>query len=77
MLSYSKLRRDQIYFSEKNNWESTEIYSLSDFVYVDEMNNSKKERPDTDKEKRYFEGRYGAIPVLANFHSLNLIKNGK
>jgi AAA15 family ATPase/GTPase len=77
LLSYSKLRRDQIYFSEKNNWESTEIYSLSDFVYVDEMNNSKKERPDTDKEKRYFEGRYGAIPVLANFHSLNLIENGK
>lgn len=77
LLSYSKLRRDQIYFSEKNKWESTEIYSLSDFVYVDESNNTKKERPDTDKEKRYFEGRYGAIPVLANFHSLNLKGNGK
>lgn len=77
LLSYSKLRRDQIYFSEKNNWESTEIYSLSDFVYVDETNMTKKERPDTDKEKRYFEGRYGAIPVFANFQSLNLIENGK
>ena len=78
ILSYTELRRDQIYFSEKNEWESTEIYSLSDFVYINEANNFKpeKERPDTDKEKRYFEGRYGAIPVLANFHSLNLTENG-
>ncbi len=71
LLSYSDLRRDQIYFSEKNKWESTEIYSLSDFVYLD----NSKERPDTDKEKRYFEGRYGAIPVLSNFHSLDLINS--
>ncbi len=70
LLSYSNLRRDQIYFAEKNNWESTEIYSLSDFVYFGEKNGefkSEKERPDTDKEKRYFEGRYGAIPALGNF----------
>lgn len=73
LLSYSKLRRDQIYFSEKNNWESTEIYSLSDFVYID----NSKERPDTDKEKRYIEGRYGAIPLLSNFHSLNVVPDGK
>lgn len=73
LLSYSKLRRDQIYFSEKNEWESTEIYSLSDFVYLD----NSKERPDTDKEKRYFEGRYGAIPILSDFHSLNLVSHGK
>lgn len=71
LLSYSNLRRDQICFAEKNKWESTEIYSLSDFVYFGEKNGefkSEKERPDTDKEKRYFEGRYGAIPVLGDFH---------
>lgn len=70
LLSYSNLRRDQICFAEKNKWESTEIYSLSDFVYFGEKNGeltSEKERPDTDKEKRYFEGRYGAIPALGNF----------
>lgn len=70
LLSYSTLRRDQICFAEKNEWESTEIYSLSDFVYFGEKNGefkSEKERPDTDKEKRYFEGRYGAIPALNNF----------
>ncbi len=72
LLSYSKLRRDQIYFSEKNEWESTEIYSLADFVYIDKSDATKKqkERPDTDKEKRYFEGRYGAIPILSDFHPL-------
>lgn len=70
LLSYSKLRRDQICFVEKNQWESTELYSLSDFVYFGEKNGmfkSEKERPDTDKEKRYLEGRYGAIPVLGDF----------
>ncbi len=70
LLSYSNLRRDQICFAEKNEWESTEIYSLSDFIYFGEKNGefkSEKERPDTDKEKRYFEGRYGAIPALGSF----------
>jgi len=70
LLSYSNLRRDQICFAEKNKWESTEIYSLSDFLYFGEKNGefkSEKERPDTDKEKRYFEGRYGGIPALGNF----------
>lgn len=61
LLTYSGLRRDQIYFSEKNEWESTEIYSLSDFKY---MGDTSAERPDKDKEKRYLEGRYGAIPTL-------------
>ncbi len=66
LLTYLNLRRDQIYFAEKNNWESTEIYSLSDMQYY----NSQKERSDTDKEKRYLEGRYGAIPVFGSFLSI-------
>lgn len=72
LLSYAPLRRDQIYFSEKNNWASTEIYALSDFVYIGQngFSKSEKERPDTDKEKRYFEGRYGAIPILGDFKPL-------
>lgn len=70
LLTYGALRRDQIYFSEKNNWESTEIYSLADFVYIEKdgsVSGNVKERPDTDKEKRYFEGKYGAIPNLGKF----------
>jgi hypothetical protein len=61
LLTYSKLRRDQIMFTEKNKWESTELYSLSGIIYPD---GNQKERPDTNKEKRYLEGRYGAIPYL-------------
>ncbi|MFP5041139.1 AAA family ATPase [Parasediminibacterium sp. JCM 36343] len=79
LLSYSNLRRDQIYFTEKNKWESTEIFSLSDFIYLGENNiaKSEKERPDTDKEKRYFEGRYGAVPFLSPFKPLKSKNNGK
>lgn len=79
LLSYSNLRRDQIYFTEKNKWESTEIFSLSDFVYLGENGHSKmeKERPDSDKEKRYFEGRYGAVPFLGTFKPLKSKDNGK
>ena len=61
LLTYSRLRRDQILFTEKNEWESTELYSLSGIIYPD---GNQKERPDTNKEKRYLEGRYGAIPYL-------------
>lgn len=70
LLSFAKLRRDQIYFCEKNKWESTELFSLSDFVYFGERDGktiSEKERKDSDKERRYMEGRYGAIPVLGKF----------
>ena len=79
LLSYSNLRRDQIYFTEKNEWKSTEIFSLSDFIYLGETGISKpaKERPDSDKEKRYFEGRYGAVPFLGSFQPLKFKINGK
>ena len=72
LLNNAKLRRDQIYFVEKNQWESTEVFSLSDFRYIGEKNGepiSEAERPDADKEKRYIEGRYGAIPMLGEFNS--------
>jgi len=69
LLSSSKLRRDQIYFSKKNKWESTEIYSLSDILYAGSNDPDKveKERPDRDKEKRYMEGRYEAVPEFESF----------
>ncbi len=76
LLNYSDLRRDQIYFVEKNDWESTEIYSLSDFRYLN--GNGLKERPDSDKEKRYLEGRYGAVPVFKSKRLIEkIVNNGK
>jgi AAA15 family ATPase/GTPase len=79
LLTYSELRRDQIYFTEKNNWESSEIFSLSDFIYLGDKSSpkSEKERPDSDKEKRYFEGRYGAVPFLGPFNPIKAKKNGE
>lgn len=62
LLSQTQLRRDQIYFIEKNSWQATELFSLSDFIYLHK--NGSKERPDVNKEKRYLEGRYGATPVF-------------
>ncbi len=75
LLTFSRLRRDQIFFTEKNVWESTELYSLSGIVHPE---NNQKERLDTNKEKRYLEGRYGAIPYLSTPDTLiNTIRNGK
>jgi energy-coupling factor transporter ATP-binding protein EcfA2 len=73
LLSYARLRRDQIYFVEKNDWESSELYSLSDFVYYADKEGAfkpAKERMDANKEKRYMEGRYGAVPLLGKFQEL-------
>jgi AAA15 family ATPase/GTPase len=67
ILHYAKLRRDQINFVEKNHWESTEIFALSDFRY---KNDQFKGAHDIDKEKRYLEGRYGAIPEFKKSLSL-------
>jgi AAA15 family ATPase/GTPase len=78
LLSYSTLRRDQVNFTEKNEWESTEIFSLSDFIYIERPDSKgEKERPDADKEKRYFEGRYGAVPFLSPFTLIKQIAHGQ
>lgn len=66
LLKRSNLRRDQISFVEMSKIESTAIYTLSDFKYF----KGNKERPDTDKEKRYLEGRYGAIPEISGYGDL-------
>ena len=50
----SGLRRDQIWFTEKNNDASTHLYPLSDF----------KPRRNENLESGYLQGRYGAIPFL-------------
>ena len=61
LLDLNILRRDQIWFTEKNsdNGES-ELYSLSDFSV----------RKQENIEKGYILGRYGSVPVIKN--DLNL-----
>lgn len=50
-------RRDEIWFIERDNHNSSEIYSLDRF----------KERYDKKLSKAYLEGRYGAIPIFKQF----------
>lgn len=60
LLDLEIIRRDQIWFAEKDNVESTDIYSLVEFK--DEAGN--KVRNDRDIKRDYIRGRYGAIPFI-------------
>lgn len=60
LLDLSLIRRDQIWFAEKDIVESTDIYSLVEFK--DE--NGNKVRNDRDIKSDYIRGRYGAIPFI-------------
>ncbi len=60
LLNLDYLRRDQIWFTEKDKTESTDLYSLLEFK--DE--NGIKVRNDRSVQKDYINGRYGAIPFL-------------
>jgi len=61
LLNIQYLRRDQIWFTEKNRADSTDLYSLVEFR--DEAGN--KVRNDRNIEKDYINGRYGAIPFMS------------
>ena len=60
------MRRDEIWFTEKNNEGISNLYSLSDFV--DEE--GEKIRKDEDYQKNYLLGKYGAIPNLKGFEGV-------
>ncbi len=60
LLNIRYLRRDQIWFTEKDKADSTDLYSLVEFR--DGAGN--KIRNDRNIEKDYINGRYGAIPFL-------------
>lgn len=62
LLSTKMLRRDQIWFTEKNYAEQTDLYCLTDIVLPD----GTKPRNDANYEKNYIAGRYGAIPYIVN-----------
>lgn len=60
LLDLDVIRRDQIWFAEKDRVDSTDIYSLVEFK--DEEGN--KVRNDRDIRRDYIRGRYGAIPFI-------------
>lgn len=61
LLDQEIFRQDEIWFAEKNNDGSTDLYSLNDF----------KEHKTIDIQKGYLNGRYGSIPFLGNLQDLN------
>ncbi|MCT4203956.1 ATP-binding protein [Elizabethkingia anophelis] len=62
LLGEELFRRDQIWFTEKDEYEQTDLYSLYDFNLPD----GSKVRNDSNLEKNYIRGRYGAIPFITN-----------
>lgn len=61
-LNKETFRRDEIWFTEKDDSGVSEIYSLSDYK-IDNV----KIRNDATFNKDYLTGRYGAIPELKQF----------
>jgi len=62
-LNGNMLRRDEIWFAEKDYDGVSNLYSLADFVDEDGI----KIRKDENYEKNYLLGKYGAIPTLRDF----------
>ena len=60
LLDLELLRRDEIWFAEKDQSGATKLYSLVDF----------KVRKDLEIRKHYLQGRFGAVPFLGNLDRL-------
>lgn len=62
LLNSDLFRRDQTWFTEKDEFEQSDLYSLYDINLPD----GTKVRNDSNIEKNYIRGRYGAIPYISN-----------
>ncbi|MEH1918119.1 AAA family ATPase [Nostoc sp.] len=60
LLSNKLFRRDQIWFTEKNKYGATDLYSLVEYKIQNE----------TSFESDYIKGRYGAIPFIGDLSQL-------
>lgn len=60
LLDLELLRRDEIWFVEKDQGGATNLYPLTDF----------KVRQDLEIRKHYLQGRFGAVPFLGNLDRL-------
>ena len=60
LLSSGLFRRDQIWFTQKDRFGATSLYSLSDY----------KVRSDAPFERDYLSGKYGATPIIGNLESV-------
>jgi len=65
LLDLDLLRRDEIWFVEKNEYDESDIYSLEEFT----------PRYDKDIRKGYLMGRFGAIPMIHGVSELGWVNN--
>jgi uncharacterized protein len=65
LLDNTLLRRDQIWFVEKDDKGGSQLYSLVEFKI-----DNRGVRNDASFEKDYIQGRYGAIPFLGDLRQL-------
>lgn len=64
VLNLDLLRRDEIWFIEKDRYAASQVYSLEEFA----------PRYDVDIQRGYLNGRYGAIPILPSYNILEWAK---
>lgn len=62
IMDLNLLRRDEIWFVEKNRNGESKLYSLDRFT----------ERFDKKVDKAYLEGRYGSVPLFDTFYPMHL-----
>jgi AAA15 family ATPase/GTPase len=60
LLSNKLFRRDQVWFTEKDRYGATDLYSLAEYQV----------RSDASFESDYIKGKYGAIPYIGNLNQL-------
>jgi uncharacterized protein len=60
LLDKDLFRRDQIWFTEKDQYGATDLFSLVEY----------KVRNDVDFEKYYLNGKFGGVPFVKNFEVL-------
>ncbi len=66
LLNLNKMRKDQIYFTNKNDKGATDLYSLYDYNDF---------RDSMDAEKAYLQGRFDAVPFISSIENLKEIIN--
>ena len=66
LLAEGHFRRDQIWFTEKNRYGESTLYSLADF----KTDTVRKASSPSSLERNYVRGKYGAVPYLGDFHAL-------
>lgn len=65
LLDSGLFRRDQIWFTNKDKFGESQLYSLADFK-------SSKVKKTENFEFNYIKGKYGAVPFLGHFDELNI-----